>query len=237
MKGFIMNTKKSKTDLKENSYLVNSTHACRHCGNKGLMNYIGKTGWMYISENEDIYGNIFGSELLEHMDYYIFECPVCYKPVIISEHCLDINDEVPKFEVEYPSINISSEGVPNKIYSAFESAIKTKGIDYSICLLSLRRVLEMICNDKGAQGKTLENKIKNLVESKLLPEMIGDACWIIRQLGNEAAHSDKIEVYSYDVEQVIGYVGTIIDYLYSMPQRINSMKETIIKRKSQNGSE
>lgn len=234
---FIMNTRKTKTELKENSYLVNSTHACRHCGNKGLMNYIGKTGWMYISENEDNYGYVFDSELLEHMDYYVFECPVCYRPVIVSEYRLDINDEVPKFEIEYPSINVSSEGVPNKIYSAFESAIKTKGIDYSICLLSLRRVLEMICNDKGAQGNTLENKIKNLVDSKLLPEMIGDACWIIRQLGNEAAHADKIEVYSYDVEQVIGYVGTIIDYLYSMPHRISRMKKTIIKRKASIESE
>ncbi len=228
-----MSVAKSKSNLSVSQYLIENTHDCRHCGNRGLMKYIGKTGWVV----EDNHENLFDSELLEHMDYYIFECPVCYRPVIVSEYCLDISDEIPKTTIEYPSINVSHEGVPNEIYSAFESAIKTKGIDYSICLLSLRRVLEMICNDKGAKGQTLENKIRDLVESKLLPEMIGDACWIIRQLGNEAAHSDKIEVYSYDVEQVIGYVGTIIDYLYSMPHRISKMKETIIKRKSQNKSE
>lgn len=232
-----MSIKKSKSNLCENQYLIENTHDCRHCGNRGIMKYIGKTGWLVEDIHEDNYGHIFDSELLEHMDYYVFECPVCYKPVIISEYCLDINDEPPKFEIKYPSVNVSSKGVPNEIYSAFESAIKTKGIDYSICLLSLRRVLEMICNDKGAKGKNLENKIKDLIDSKLLPEMIGDACWIIRQLGNGAAHADKIEVYSYDVEQVIGYVGIIIDYLYSMPHRIREMKESIIKRKDQNGSE
>lgn len=231
-----MSVEKSKSNLPENQYLIKNTHDCRHCGNRGIMKYIGKTGWLFEDVDEDIYGHIFSSELLEHMDYYIFECPVCYKPVIVSEHCLDINDEIPRFDIVYPSLNVSSYGVPNEIYLAFESAIKTKEIDYSICLLSLRRVLEMICNDKGAKGKNLESKIKDLVDRNLLPEMIGDACWIIRQLGNEAAHADEIEVYNYDVEQVIGYVGTIIDYLYSMPHRISRLKETITKKKEQNKS-
>jgi hypothetical protein len=51
-------------------------------------------------------------------------------------------------------------------------------------------------------------------------------------MGNDAAHSDKIEVYAYDIEQVIGYVSTIIDYLYSMPYRVDKMKKKIEERRS-----
>ena len=89
----------------------------------------------------------------------------------------------------------------------------------------------MICKDKEAVGKDLEKKIDDLIDKKILPPMIGDACWIIRQMGNEAAHADNVEVYAYDVEQVIGYVSTIIDYLYSMPYRVNQLKQKIQERK------
>ena len=89
----------------------------------------------------------------------------------------------------------------------------------------------MICKEKGAIGANLEKKIDELIEKKVLPPMIGDACWIIRQLGNGAAHADKMDVYSGEVEQVIEYVATIIDYLYAMPYRVGKMKERITERK------
>lgn len=213
--------------------IKNKVHTCFHCGNTGLLKPIGKTGW----KNEDIYednlGNVISYLLIEHEDWFVFECPVCNKPVIISEYIFDAAENGPyEMKIEYPTIALSPDGVPKEIYSAFESAVKTKGIDHSICLLSLRRVLEMICKDKGAVGYNLEKKIDDLIEKKIFPTMIEDACWIIRQLGNDAAHADKIPVYTYDVEQVIGYVATIIDYLYSLPHRVEKMKKKIEERKN-----
>lgn len=207
-------------------------HTCFHCGNTGLLKPIGKTGWKNEDIAEDNCGNVINYTLIEHEDWHVFECPVCNKPVIISEYIFDIEEYVPaEITTEYPTIAVSKDGVPKEIYSAFESAVKTKGIDYSICLLSLRRVLEMICKDKGAEGRDLEKKIDDLIEKKIFPPMIEDACWIIRQMGNDAAHADKIRVYTYEIEQVIGYVATIIDYLYSLPHRVEKMKKKIEERK------
>jgi hypothetical protein len=214
------------------SDIKNIVHTCFHCGNTGLLKPIGKTGWKDEDIHEDDYGNVIGYTLLEHEDWYAFECPVCHKPVLISEYTFDVANTPTERKTEYPTIAVSPDGVPKEIYSAFESAVKTKGIDHAICLLSLRRVLEMICKDKGAVGRDLEKKIDDLIEKKVFPPMIGDACWIIRQLGNEAAHADKIEVYTYDIEQVIDYVSTIINYLYSMPYRVDKMKKKIEQRKA-----
>lgn len=211
---------------------INTTvHTCYHCGNTGLLKYIGKTGWEGYDFEEDDRGQLIPVRLIEHEDWFVFECPVCNKPVIISEYAIDLADEIPVRQIEFPTIAVSQYGVPKDIFSAFESAVKTKGIDYSICLLSLRRVLEMICKNKGAVGHTLDQKIEDLIKKKVFPPMIEDACWIIRQMGNDAAHADKIEVYTYDIEQVIGYVATIIDYLYSLPYRVDKMKKKIEKRK------
>lgn len=206
-------------------------HTCFHCGNTGVLKYIGRTRWANEDIDYDSFGNVINCFLIEHENWNVFECPVCNKPVIISEYCLDAANEVPTVTTEYPTIAVSPDGVPKDIYAAFEAAVKTKGIDHAICLLSLRRVLEMICKEKGASGYNLEKKIDDLIEKKVLPTMIGDACWIIRQMGNDAAHADKIDVFASEVEQVIGYVSTIIDYLYSMPYRVCKMKEKIEKRK------
>lgn len=211
--------------------LKDQVHTCFHCGNTGLMNYVGNTYWTYDEVERNALGDVIYAMQIEHEYWHVFECPVCHKPVLISEYCFDAQESRPEIKTEYPTIAVSRDGVPKDIYSAFESAVKTKGIDYSICLLSLRRVLEMICKDKGAEGRNLEKKIDDLIEKKIFPPMIEDACWIIRQMGNDAAHADKIAVYTYDIEQVIGYVATIIDYLYSLPYRVEKMKKKIEKRK------
>lgn len=212
--------------------LKDQVYTCFHCGNTGLMNYVGNTYWTYDEVERNAFGDVIYAVQIEHEYWHVFECPVCHKPVLISEYCFDAQESRPEIKTEYPTIAVSRDGVPKDIYSAFESAVKTKGIDYSICLLSLRRVLEMICKDKDAVGSNLEKKIDDLIEKKIFPPMIEDACWIIRQLGNDAAHADKISVYTYDVEQVIGYVATIIDYLYSLPHRVEKMKSKIEERKS-----
>lgn len=212
--------------------LKDQVHTCFHCGNTGLMNYVGNTYWTFDEVERNALGDVIYAVQIEHEYWHVFECPVCHKPVLISEYCFDAQESMPEIKTEYPTIAVSRDGVPKDIYSAFESAVKTKGIDYSICLLSLRRVLEMICKDKGAEGRDLEKKIDDLIEKKIFPPMIEDACWIIRQMGNDAAHADKIAVYTYDIDQVIGYVATIIDYLYSLPYRVEKMKKKIEERKA-----
>ena len=208
-----------------------SVHTCFHCGNTGILNFIGKTRW----NSEDIIyndnGEIVNYTILEHEDWYIFECPVCNRPVVIRQDTFDIANYVYQPETVYPSVMVFSEGVPKEIYSAFEAAIRTKGIDYAICMLSLRRVLEMICKDKGAVGRDLDQMIRDLIDRNILSPAFDDACWVIRQLGNSAAHADKADIYAYQVDQVIEYVSTIINYLYSMPTRVAKLKKRIEEQK------
>jgi len=224
-----------------NEQLSKQVYTCFHCGNTGLLKYIGKTGWKTEDVQFNEYDEICNYILIEHEDWFAYSCPVCKKPILISEYQFDADSTAyPIVTIQYPSLSISKEGVPNDIYSAYEAAVKTKGIDFSICLLSLRRVLEMICKDKGANGKNLESMIADLVQKKELSPMMDDACWIIRQLGNDAAHADKIKVYQYEIEQVIKYLANIIDYLYSMPYQVAKMKEDIKnqkKRKSESVDE
>lgn len=206
-------------------------HTCFHCGNTGILNFIGQTQCTDEAIDYHENGEIAHRELLGYEDWYVFECPVCNKPVVISQETLSWVDYTYRPHIEYPSVAVPSEGVPKDIYSAFEAAIRTKGIDYAICMLSLRRVLEMICKDKGAEGNDLEKMIDDLIKKNILSPAFADACWIIRQMGNSAAHADKTTIYAYQVDQVIEYVSTIINYLYSMPFRVSKLKKKVEEQK------
>ena len=125
-----------------NEQLSKQVYTCFHCGNTGLLKYIGKTGWKTEDVQFNEYDEICNYILIEHEDWFAYSCPVCKKPILISEYQFDADSTAyPIVTTQYPSLSISKEGVPNDIYSAYEAAVKTKGIDFSICLLSLRRVL------------------------------------------------------------------------------------------------
>lgn len=139
--------------------------------------------------------------------------------------CIDLT------EYCYPQIKeYGDAAVPEYIQRAFEAALKVKNIDAPLCLIALRRVLEAICKEKGADGNDLSKMIKDLVDKKILPEMLDDACWVIRQLGNCAAHADDIDFYKYEVERTTEFVGAIIDYLYILPSKISTFKLSVEKK-------
>lgn len=207
-----------------------TVHFCSHCGNAGILRSITYIDTPY---QHGKFGNIILDASINHKRWFLFQCPVCNNPTIISEY-MTANGQAINFSetaYEFPTTNVHFDGVPENIKTAFDSAVKTKGIDRAICILSLRRTLEMICKEKGASGRDLKDKIADLINKKILPEMMADACWIVRQSGNDAAHADDIIFSEREVEEIIEYVSTVINYLYSMPVRIAKLKQQIEERK------
>jgi hypothetical protein len=185
---------------------------CRYCGNTTLMKQVGehKNSW-----DEDGYYGYF--------HYFMMCCPVCGRVTLFQHYWSNACED--ETEILYPTTSVNYTEVPSEIKSAFDAAVQTKGIDGAICILSLRRVLEMICKDKGAAGNDLASQIKDLISRKMLPEMMSDVLYVIRKYGNEAAHGDAVPFHLYDVEQLIDYMATTINYLYSLPARVKKQKE------------
>ena len=189
---------------------------CRYCGNKTLMKQVGQYKYSWNEDN-----NYYG-----YFHYFMMACPVCGRVTLFQEYWSSASED--DKEILYPTTRVDYFQVPESIKSSFEAAVQTKGIDQAICTLSLRRVLEMICKDKGAVGDNLAAQINDLIEKKVLPEMMRDLLNIVRQYGNEAAHGDKAAFSLYDVEQLIDYVATIINYLYSLPARVARQKQRYV---------
>lgn len=214
---------------------------CWHCGNKGLLNYIVSFDSVHEApKNEDIKNPIICQLAgnTEITTWSVYQCPVCGNPVLISKTLPNaMPEQFAQYRYQFPTQNIDYTGVPENIKAAFESALRTRTIDSAICILSLRRTLEMICKDKGAEGRDLKSKIQNLIDKKVLPEMMNDACWIVRQSGNDAAHADNVVFTTFEVQEIIKYVTIVIEYLYSLPVRVADLKNKISKRKTQDNQQ
>ncbi len=211
----------SKDLSKEKEYIIK----CFHCGNETLMQKVGEYSWgssdIEFSEIDFLY------------KYELFACPVCHKVTLMETYGDDtmVNynnyDQLSYFteqSILFPLNNLENESVPPKIKEAYEAALKTKGIDKFICLMALRRTLELILKDKGATKWGLKDKIEEVAQKGVLPDTLKEASALAKLLGDTAAHDKELEIDEYDVEAVAEFIGFIIEYLYIIPEKINTYK-------------
>ncbi|WP_271083498.1 DUF4145 domain-containing protein [Brevundimonas sp. NIBR11] len=98
----------------------------------------------------------------------------------------------------YPpeTIDFDATALPARILSSLEEAISCHAAGaHRATALMVRRILEELCEDRTATGKTLKDRLGNLGTNVVVPKELLDAADELRLLGNDAAH---IEAKSYD---------------------------------------
>jgi len=96
-------------------------------------------------------------------------------------------------------LDFDSTDIPPAIAASLEEAIKCHSSQcYKAAALMVRRVLEELCEDRGATGNNLKERIAALSTIVVIPQALLQAADHLRLLGNDAAH---IEAKTY---QTIG---------------------------------
>jgi len=192
---------------------------CYHCGNETLMNIVGN--------HEERWDEGFPYEGIE--EYEMCICPVCKGVTLVcgvwQERARKITSKVIKEEYLFPALTLKENYIPNNVKDAFESAIKTKEIDKAICLIALRRTLEIICIEKNAQGNNLRHKIEYLSNIGILPPALKHASIITKTYGNMGAHENNVTITNQDLEKIFDFVRYLLDYLYVLPEKINEIQQ------------
>lgn len=93
-------------------------------------------------------------------------------------------------------IDFDSANLPENILATLEEAIRCFAAEcYKATALMVRRVLEELCENRGASGPNLKARLSSLSASVVLPKELLDAADELRLLGNDAAH---VEAKEYD---------------------------------------
>lgn len=206
---------------------------CYHCGNRTQM--------LLLSDYKDAWEEK-GLAIWGYNQYLLYKCPVCLEVTLenvsfLNEDiiCLGYTDYEQKNAYEnakikrilYPQHSFEVENIPEKVRGSFEAALKIRRIEPNTCAVAIRRTLEMMCKDKNAEGKTLERKLSYLAINGVLPEILQEAAYIIRKLGNTAAHANDEEV-SYELaNQMVKFTEAILDYVYVIPSKIEKIQQDI----------
>jgi len=130
----------------------------------------------------------------------------------------------------YPAerIDFDASQLPERVQEPLEEAIECHAQEcYPASAVMVRRTLEMVCEDQGASGNSLYERIESLGKSIVLPKGMIDALHNLRLLGNDAVHVEaKIfgEVGQQEVEVAISVVKTILQATYQMDALLSELE-------------
>ncbi len=122
---------------------------------------------------------------------------------------------------------------PESINDDFQEAQLCHAIGaYKACIVMCRRALEQMCDDIGADGDTLYQKIRDLQMKGIIQSEIADLFNEIRYFGNYGAHpkNDLLEeITEDDSETVLEITLHVLKHIYEIPQKLKKLRDRRIK--------
>jgi hypothetical protein len=166
---------------------------CPHCMVLGIMIPVS-SGFKYTKSATN--GQRLGNRLLSAK---IMRCP--------NSKCGAVTFVVSEGEVVFgcfppERLAFDASNIPQALLGTLIEAIAchTAGA-FRASAMMVRRLLEEICHDAGANGKDLHSRILGLRDSIVLPQALFDAMLELKAIGNDAAHIEARAYTTIDEEE------------------------------------
>lgn len=164
-----------------------------------------------------------------HVDEFGFAwellvCPACIRPSLLETSSTIGGTEHPNPLVVYPLPAASLDGLPHPVRNAYQDALRLMKVDANTFAVAIRRTLEFVCDDRGAQGRSLDAKLRYLADHQKLSGLVGDVARQLRLVGNIGAHACDHEIARDDVPTLLELTEGVIDYVYRIPAKLNALK-------------
>lgn len=216
---------------------------CGHCSNLAHMRIVGVV-IDYKNPKTEILDEYYGPGYEEGEKFEIYKCPKCklinirshywsgYEDDGIDEEILDsLTESYLKVIFPLPLNNIPL-GLSDSILQLYVVAENVKKIDSGIYAITIRKLLEMVCKEHGAENGKLVEMLNDLVKKNVLPTKLYDIASGIRTFGNIGAHDDLIT--NNEIPLLNALVRAILEYLYTAPHlakiaedRLKEIKDNI----------
>jgi hypothetical protein len=201
---------------------------CRHCRNTVIM--------PIVADHSQIQTHIFDEDRNIGWNagnvYEILECPACEGVTFQRSYHHDNDQYSEEPVILYPTEATKVEGLPSEIERAYSAALAVKNIEAHAFAVLVRRLLEMICLDKGAQGKSLFEQLKVLAKMGVIPEQLIDIANGLRNFGNIGAHAGGVQLSENEVPVIDALCRAILEYVYGAPHLVALAQQTLDKVKA-----
>lgn len=132
--------------------------------------------------------------------------------------------------VSYPPerIDFDASNVPPKVVAALEEAITCHANScFVAAAIMVRKTLEYLCEDRGAAGDNLKQRLQALGTKVVLPAELLAGLDDLRLLGNDAAHVES-QVYQQvgqdEVEVAVLFAKEVLKAVYQYTNLLTRLK-------------
>ena len=197
---------------------------CGHCSNATPMEIVAEHSGIERHETDDSH-----FEWEEGPVYKLLKCPNCSKITLRKYYWHDSRDveDLPKPVILYPTSRAVPKGLPENIKKEFETAQRLRGIDPNAYGVHAGRVLELVCQDRGAKGKFLGQQLEYLAQHKEIPEKLTEVATGLKDLRNVGAHAALGELTEEEVPILEDLTRAILDYIYQAPHLAQMVEDRL----------
>lgn len=176
--------------------------------------------------------NFVSDALGEPLQTALIDCDNCRGAILVERYYDWSTGGFSRSRVIYPRDAEPSVTVPRPVREAYAEAIRCRDAQaYTATVIMCRRSLEAIAEDKKAVGRTLYAKLQALKEAGEIPPEIFEWFTLLREMGNDAAHSVQVTHTEQDASDAADFVLAITEYLYTYKLRFSEFKERVAAAK------
>jgi len=186
---------------------------CRHCGNRAPMLVVATFSDEY-EEGDN------GYHWTESKNYELVQCPSCREVTLRYYFWHDgymESAEDTTIRIFYPGEKSIPRGLPPELAKEFNAADQVRRASPNAYGVLLRRVLELVCEDRSAEGDTLYLKLKDLADRDEIPSKLVTVAQSLRGFGNVGAHASLGNLTDKEVPVLENLTRAILEYVYSAP--------------------
>jgi hypothetical protein len=213
---------------------------CSHCHNQAPMEVVS-----VHSTVRECTDDRSGMSWQAGTVYELNQCPACEGVTLRRYYWHDgyMDGSDIEYTVLYPMGEKGLRGLPRKIESSYQAALRVRNIDANAYGVLLGRVLDLVCEDRHASGDTLDKRLKSLADNGEIPTKLVDVAAGLRKLRNIGAHANLGELTGAELPVLDDLTRAILEYVYSAPllareaeERLARLKKQGPKRKTKTGT-
>jgi hypothetical protein len=208
---------------------------CYHCGNRTPHEEIGSHEAQLLFEQVD------EKRFLEPYVFRTLACGTCRGLSLFGAFKLELEQETkgpehlrrlyprgPEITPEQHTVSPAMP-VPAPVRRAYTDAWPLRHLNPAAFANQVRRCLEFVCEDKGASGRTLANKLRDLATRAVFPAELAVVADLLREVGNIGSHASAREIDVWDAELIDELFCLILRYVYLGPAHLQRMRERLQK--------
>lgn len=107
-------------------------------------------------------------------------------------------------ECLYPveTLEFDTSSIPEAVASPMAEAVRCHAAEcYVATAIMVRKTLEELCRDRGAEGSNLKKRVASLRDKVVIPKELLDGADDLRLLGNDAAHVESQDFNAVEKEE------------------------------------